>query len=124
MVPEWLNCYKLFFSAFLCRCCFMLFAMMLGGHCCLLKIRIVAGKPEIIWKKGNADSIDLYVDRNDGKSFVYLANDANPNYTDNTQLSDGSNMSEWKYKGIYRIKDEQVGDFSDVISIVVKKEVA
>lgn len=48
----------------------------------VLKIKMVAGKPEIIWKKGNADSIDLYVDRGDGKSFVYLANDSNPNYTD------------------------------------------
>lgn len=51
-----------------------------------------------MWKKGNADSIDLYVDRGDGKSFVYLANDTNQNYTDTTQLADGMNMNEWKYK--------------------------
>lgn len=90
----------------------------------VLKIIMVAGKPEIIWKKGNADSIDLYVDRNDGKSFDYLTNDAIPNYTDNTQLTEGMNINEWKYKGIFRVKDEQVGEFSDVISVMVKKEVA
>lgn len=90
----------------------------------VLKIKMNAGKPEIIWKKGNADSIDIYVDRGDGKSFIYLANDSTPNYTDNTLLSDGMNMNEWKYKAIYRIKDEQVGQFSDVISVMVKREVA
>lgn len=89
-----------------------------------LKIKMSAGKPEIVWKKGSADSIDIYVDRGDGKSFIYLANDSNPNYTDSTILSDGMNMNEWKYKAIYRIKDEQVGQYSDVISAVVKREVA
>ena len=89
----------------------------------VLKVKLSAGKPEIIWKKGNADSIDLYVDRGDGKSYVYLANDSAPNYTDTAILSNGANVSEWKYKGIYRIKDEQVGQFSDEISVVVKKEV-
>ena len=89
----------------------------------VLKVKLSAGKPEIIWKKGNADSIDLYVDRGDGKSYVYLANDSAPNYTDTAILSNGAKVSEWKYKGIYRIKDEQVGQFSDEISVVVKKEV-
>ena len=90
----------------------------------ILKIKMNAGKPEIIWKKGNADSLDIYVDRGDGKSFVYLANDSAPNYTDNSVIPEGVNLSEWKYKAIYRIKDEQVGQFSDVISVMVKKEVA
>jgi hypothetical protein len=89
-----------------------------------LKIKMTAGKPEIIWKKGTADSLDIYVDRGDGKSFIYLANDSAPNYTDNATLPDGMNMNEWKYKAIYRIKDEQVGQFSDVISVMVKKEIA
>lgn len=90
----------------------------------VLKIKMTAGKPEIVWKKGNADSIDIYVDRGDGKSFVYLANDSNPNFTDLTPLSEGISMAEWKYKAIYRIKDEQVGQYSDVASAIVKKEVA
>jgi len=88
-----------------------------------LKIKMSAGKPEILWKKGKADSIDLYVDRGDGNSFVYLVNDTNPNYTDNSVLPNGSEVKEWKYKGIYRIKDEQVGHFSDEISVLVKRNV-
>ena len=90
----------------------------------VLKVRMAAGKPEIVWKKGKADSIDIYVDRGDGKSFVYLANDSNPNFRDNSEIPAGAEISEWKYKAIYRIRDEQVGQFSDVASAVVKKEVA
>ena len=88
-----------------------------------LKIKIEAGKPIIIWKKGKADSLDIYVDRGDGKSFVYLANDSSPDFIDNTPLPDNVNMAEWKYKAIYRINDDQVGEFSDPVSTVVKREV-
>lgn len=89
----------------------------------VLKIRTEAGKPRIIWKKGDADSLDIYVDRGDNKGFVYLANDFSPDYTDNTPLSGESRTAEWRYKAIYRLKDEQVGSFSDEVSVTVKKEI-
>jgi len=48
---------------------------------------IEANRPLIKWKKGKADSIDIYVDRNDGNGFVFLANDYTPNYIDTTIYS-------------------------------------
>jgi hypothetical protein len=89
----------------------------------LLNVKLHAGKPVVEWKKGHADSIDLYVNRGDGRGYVYLANDMSPHYTDEFPLPADSKMLEWRYKGIYRIKDEQVGMFSDEVGILVKKEV-
>lgn len=88
-----------------------------------IKIKLDAGKPTIIWKKGKADSLDIYVDRGDNKGFGYLANDSSPDFTDTTILNDTDKIVEWKYKAIYRIKDEQVGSFSDEVSVMVKKEI-
>jgi hypothetical protein len=89
----------------------------------LLNVRLHAGKPVIEWKKGQADSIDIYVNRGDGRGYIYLANDMSPHYTDEFALPPDTKMGEWKYKGIYRIRDEQVGTFSDEVSVIVKKEV-
>lgn len=90
----------------------------------VLKIKNLAGKPQLVWKKGISDSLEIYVDRGDGKSFVYLANSTKPNFTDTAGIDADSKASEWKYKAIFRIKDEQVGQFSDVISTTVKKEIS
>ena len=88
-----------------------------------IKVSIQAGKPVVQWKKGNADSLDIYVDRGDGKGFVYLANDMSPNFTDENPMPSDKKIAEWKYRAIYRVLDEQVGAFSDEVSIIVKKEV-
>jgi hypothetical protein len=82
-----------------------------------------AGRPRIKWRKGEADSIDLYVDRHDGKGFVFLANDSQPDYIDTCAVPSGLSSVVWDYKGIYKITDEHVGEFSDAISITVTKEV-
>jgi hypothetical protein len=87
----------------------------------ILKGALDAGRPIIKWKKGDADSIDIYVDRNDGKGFVFLANDSHPDYIDTFPIPA---TAIWEYKGIYKIADEQVGEFSDAISITVTKQVA
>ncbi|WP_028980959.1 hypothetical protein [Sporocytophaga myxococcoides] len=83
-----------------------------------------AGRPLIKWKKGHADSIDIYVDRNDGKGFIFLANDYTPDYIDTNPIPEEKGTVVWAYKAIYRIKDEQVGEFSDIIEIVVTRQVA
>ena len=89
----------------------------------VLKVTLSAGKPVVEWKKGKADSIDIYVDRGDGRGYSYLANDMSPHYTDTFMLAPEQKMAEWKYRAIYRIKDEQVGSFSDEVSVAVKREV-
>jgi len=55
----------------------------------VLKAGKRAGKPKIIWKKGQADAINIYADRKDGKGFVFLATDMTPDYVDNTPIPDG-----------------------------------
>ncbi|MEK7449525.1 MAG: hypothetical protein AAB019_08575, partial [Planctomycetota bacterium] len=46
----------------------------------VLKSRLDGGRPLIIWTKGSADSIEIYVDRKDGAGFVFLAIDTYPDY--------------------------------------------
>lgn len=89
----------------------------------LLKGALDAGRPLIIWNKGDASSIDLYVDRQMNDSYVYLANDSEPDYIDTYHLTAGVNSAVWRYKGIYRLGDEQVGIFSEPITITVTKTV-
>lgn len=83
-----------------------------------------ANRPLIKWKKGSADSIDIYVDRSDGNGFVFLANDVTPDYMDSFPIPQDKETVVWAYKGIYRIKDDQIGEFSDIIKIAVARQVA
>lgn len=82
-----------------------------------IQVRLVnGGLPEIVWKKKSADGIDIYVDRGTG-SFIFLATDTVPNYTDTFTLPSGAAV--WKYRCIYRVDDAQVGQWSDIISVTV-----
>ena len=48
----------------------------------VLKISLQAGQPVIGWRKQGMDSLELWVDRGDGKGSVFLAIDTVPGYTD------------------------------------------
>ncbi len=88
-----------------------------------LKGRIVVGHPVIIWKKGVAEALDIYVNRKDGKGFVFLTTDSHPDYTDKHPMPKDVESIVWEYKAAYRINDEQVGKFSNIIRIAVTKQV-
>ena len=88
----------------------------------LLKSRLDAGRPVIIWTKGPADALDIYVDRQDGAGSVFLATDIKPDYLDTVPFPAGANSVVYDYKAIYRIDDEQVGQFSDPIRVTVTKQ--
>jgi len=68
------------------------------------------------------EGIDIYVDRQDGAGFVFLATDTKPNYLDTVVLPEGVESAVYEYKAIYRIDDEQVGQFSDPIRVTVTKQ--
>ena len=88
-----------------------------------LKGDLDANRPKIIWQKGPfADSIDLYVDRQLDDNYVYLTNDSEPDYIDTYPLPPDVASAVYRYKGIYRINDEQVGQFSDPITITVTRQ--
>jgi hypothetical protein len=89
----------------------------------VLKSRLDAERPLIIWNKGAADRINIYVDRKDGAGFVFLATDSYPDYLDTFTLPAGQNSAVWDYKARYLIGDEPVGLFSDIISVTVTRGV-
>lgn len=86
-----------------------------------IKITLDAGHPVLKWKKGKTTAADLYVDRSDDKGFVFLATATVPQYTDNTELPHGINTALWNYKAIYKIGDDQTGEFSNPVSIAISR---
>jgi hypothetical protein len=85
----------------------------------VLQIILQAGHPVLSWRKQGMDSLELWVDRGDGKGFVFLAIDTVPGYTDTAALPAPGAGAVWKYKGIYRESDAQVGQWSDVATTTV-----
>ena len=83
----------------------------------ILTVQNKAGHPIIAWTKGSAAAIEIWVDRGDGNGFNFLTINTEPNTYDNYALPSSSAL--WKYKAIYRLHDEQVGQWSDVLSITV-----
>ena len=83
----------------------------------VIDISVTAGRPTLQWSKGTADSIEVWADRGDDKGFHFYAVTTDPNFTDTT--AGPATAALWKYKAIYRLRDEQVGNWSDVISVAV-----
>jgi len=83
----------------------------------VLDVSVAGGRVHVDWKKGDFDGVEIWVDRGDGKGFAFLAVDTVPDYVDTAPISATAAM--WKYKAIYRLSDEQIGQWSAVVSIVV-----
>jgi len=88
----------------------------------VLNHRLDVGRPLILWSKGPATSIDIYVDRKDGLGFAYLANDSQPDYLDTFPVPAGVTTAVWDYKAVYKIGDDQVGQFSDPMPVTVSRQ--
>jgi hypothetical protein len=63
------------------------------------------------------DMIELQVDRGAGQGWMPLAFDTTPGYTDSFPRP--ATLTRWKYRGIYRLEDRQVGLWSEEKSITV-----
>ena len=83
----------------------------------VLKLTLDAGRPNVGWKKQGMDGIEIEVDR--GSGFVFLAIDTIPGYLDTAPLPAAGTSAVWKYRAIYRLNDERVGQWSDIASIGV-----
>lgn len=83
----------------------------------IIDIAIKAGRPVIQWTKGDADSIEIWADRGDDKGLSFHTITTDPAYIDANPAPSTSAL--WKYKAIYRLRDAQVGSWSDVISVAV-----
>ena len=79
--------------------------------------RLAGGRPEIVWRKGRYDALEIEADRGDGKGFAFLTIDTVPDYADTAELPAAPAI--WKYRAIYRKGDERVGQWSDTAQITV-----
>ncbi len=70
---------------------------------------------EVQWNKGDADSIHIECDRGTG-IWQFLAVDSVPHYTDNTPVT---SAALWKYRAMYIVDDQLLGNWSAVASIAV-----
>ena len=80
-----------------------------------IKVLALGGQVEVQWVKGGADAVRIETDKGAG-TWQFLAVDAVPHYIDTTPIT---GPAVWKYRAIYIIADERVGQWSDVVSINV-----
>lgn len=85
----------------------------------LIKLRIVGAQVEVGWTKGKFSALEIMVSRN-GAAFEFLTIDSIPNYIDTAAMPPAGQTQLWKYKAIYRLGDQRVGQWSDEVSISVK----
>ncbi len=83
-----------------------------------LDVVLAGGVPRIKWKKQGADGIELHVMRNNAP-YAFLAIDTVPDYDDTYALPAPGQSEVWKYKAIYRLADERIGQWSDEASVTV-----
>jgi len=85
----------------------------------VLKLQLSGDLVKVIWTKGHATSLHIEIDRGDGAGWVFLANSSQPDYIDKEALP--VKAVKWNYRAMYQMHDELVGQWSDVIGIVVGK---
>jgi len=85
----------------------------------VLSSYLQAGHPVIVWNKGKASAVEIWVDRTNDNNFVLLSVNTKPNVTDLTPLPAGGSGALWKYKAIYHLDDQPVGLWSNIISVTV-----
>jgi hypothetical protein len=80
----------------------------------VLALVLKGGHVEVQWAKGHSDGIRIEADK--GSGWQFLAVDTIPNYTDTAPIAAPGT---WKYRAMYFISDEPVGQWSDVAGITV-----
>jgi len=87
----------------------------------VITVLVLNGHVQVKWGwQGFAtylDSCEIWVDRGDGKGFVFLTIDTTPNYTDTQSLPVAP--AKWTYKAVYRQGETQVGLWSLPVGLTV-----
>ena len=87
----------------------------------VITLVIVGNQVLVKWSwggySGYLDSCEIWVDRADGKGSVFLTIDTTPGYTDTQPLPAAHVV--WTYRAIYRVGEQQVGVWSQSVSIAV-----
>lgn len=84
-----------------------------------LKISLESGFPKLSWKKGEADGTKIYVDRRDNAGFVLLKQTVKNSCLDTEPLPANTYSVTWDYKARFLLEDDEVGVFSQTLSINV-----
>ncbi len=79
------------------------------------------GHPNLRWTKGKFDGVEIWKDS--GTGLVKLDRDMRPDYIDKTNLPASGTAAVWRYKMIYLMNDEPIGNWSDVVNVTVYGEV-
>lgn len=86
----------------------------------VLKVLIgPGGHPIVRWRKRGLGGIEIHVDRGDGKGFVYLTMDIQPDYIDRAPLPPPGTVAIWTYRAIYLKRDIKVGQWSNPTAITI-----
>jgi hypothetical protein len=81
----------------------------------VLKLVLKGGHVEVQWTKGGADALHIESDKGTG-TWQFMAVDAVPHYPDLTPITA---PGVWKYRAMYLVNDQLVGQWSAVASISV-----
>ena len=79
----------------------------------------ISGHPLLHVPKGAYQGYEIFRDCGDGKGFVHLQISLHPDFVDNSTLPAEGIAQIWRYKVIYYLKGEQVGNLSEIKSISV-----
>ena len=85
----------------------------------ILSADFQGGHPVLHWKSNSTDALEIEADHGTG-IFSLLTIKMSPGYQDNTPLPASGIVTLWRYRAIYHIHDEQVGQWSQVLEIGVK----
>ena len=85
----------------------------------VLSVDFQFGHPVLHWKNNSTDAIELEADHGTG-TFSLMTIQQTPGYQDNTPLPTSGTAVLWKYRAIYRIRDAQIGHWSQVLEVGVK----
>lgn len=81
---------------------------------------ILAGKPNISWKKQGHQGVHIYIDRSDGKGYGAMPfTDTKPDFLDEYPLPASGQTAIWKYKAIYIEDDVEIGNMSNELVVNV-----
>lgn len=84
-----------------------------------LSFELLNGQPELDWAKNGTEAVEVEVDRGTG-SFALLTINSHPGYLDTAPLPAPGIAAIWRYRAIYRQKDQRVGQWSQVLEVAVK----
>ncbi len=84
-----------------------------------LELLVLGSGVLVKWQKGFAEGLRIFVDR--GTGYILLAMDTEPDYLDTFAMPVAA--ATWKYKAIYEIDGEEVGQFSDEKEVQVQAAV-